>query len=244
MQNKHVALETHGAFLPRPLQLNICWFRHGLSSVPRQSCCRGRWAAGQCCRERHQEGTLLLPRGSQPLRGMEQKPCLHPSILIIRILGLKNRRWGCFYPSSVFGLCSPARPASHQGNYWGFYHLEKGLFSPRMHMLPFWISLGAKGNVSVRVLGGGPCPQGPSTAEPPHSSQGSPGLWSVAAPKNARPKAQGASADFNSRGAEFGFSKIGRRRGNIHWVKKSIPLPPLPDAEKKIKNQAVFLKMQ
>lgn len=47
MQNKHVALETHGVFLPRPLQLNVCPFRHGLNSVPRHSRCRrpvGSWA--------------------------------------------------------------------------------------------------------------------------------------------------------------------------------------------------------
>lgn len=41
---------------------------------------------------------------------------------------------------------------------------------------------------------------------------------------------------------EFGFSKIGGRRGNIHRVKKSIPFPPLPDTEKEIKTQAVFFK--
>lgn len=41
MQNKHVALETHGVFLPRPLQWNICRFRQGLNSVPRHSHCRG-----------------------------------------------------------------------------------------------------------------------------------------------------------------------------------------------------------
>lgn len=74
MQNKHVALETHGVFLPRPLQLNICRFRHGLNSVPRQSTARGWWAAGQCCQEGGQEGTLLLPRESQSLRGIKQSP--------------------------------------------------------------------------------------------------------------------------------------------------------------------------
>lgn len=76
-------------------------------------------------------------------------------------------------------------------------------------------------------------------AEPPHSSWGSPGLWSAAAPKKCQPKSWD---HFNSRGVESGFSKIGGRRGNIHQVKKSILLPPLPDTEKKIKTQASFFK--
>lgn len=137
-------------------------------------------------------------------------------------------------PELCFGLHSLPCPAPHQGNYWGFYHFEKGLFLPWMHMLPLWITLGAKGNVSVRVLGEGPCPQGPSRAgrswswgcggaESPHSSRGSPGICSAAAPKNARPKAWAALANFNSRGVWVFQNR--RKEGEYSLGQEKHPFP-------------------
>lgn len=251
MQNKHVALETHGVFLPRPLQWNICRFRQGLNSVPRHSHCQGPVGSWAVLWEGDWEGTILLPRGSQPLRGIEQRPeaCLHP-ILIILILGLKNRWWGCFSQSSVFGLHSPTCPAPHQGNYWGFLPpWERAFFTLDPRATPLNIP-GSKGECFSEGFGKGPLPPGPQ-----HGRQGAGAVW-----EQSHPTAAGAPRAFGVQlhqkmpvpkrerlwpiliQGEFGFSKIGRRRGNIHWVKKSIPFPPLPDTEKKIKTQAVFFK--
>lgn len=94
---------------------------------------------------------------------------------------------------------------------------------------------------------------------PPRPQHGRQGVGAEAVREQSHPTAAGAPRAFgvrlrqkmpvpkhghlwpiNSRCAEFGFSRTGGRRGNIHQVKKSVPLPPLPDTEKKIKTQAVF----